>query len=126
MSEIEKFKFTRSHEWVCLNEDGSATVGISDFAQSALGDIVFVELPVVDTALQANEVVAVVESVKAASDIYNPVSGTISQVNERLADSPETLNEEPYTGGWLYKITLADPSELDALLSHSDYQDLYQ
>tara|TARA_R110001592_G_scaffold105154_4_gene295766 strand:+ start:6106 stop:6486 length:381 start_codon:yes stop_codon:yes gene_type:complete len=126
MSEIEKFKFTRSHEWVCLNEDGSATVGISDFAQSALGDIVFVELPVVDTALQANEVVAVVESVKAASDIYNPVSGTISQVNEGLADSPETLNEEPYTGGWLYKITLADPSELDALLSHSDYQDLYQ
>ena len=126
MSEIEKFKFTRSHEWVCLNEDGSATVGISDFAQSALGDIVFVELPALDTALQANEVVAVVESVKAASDIYSPVSGTISAVNEELADSPETLNEEPYTGGWLYKITLADPSELDALLSHSDYQDLYQ
>ena len=126
MSEFEKFKFTRSHEWVCLNEDGSATVGISDFAQSALGDIVFVELPALDTALQANEVVAVVESVKAASDIYSPVSGTISAVNEELADSPETLNEEPYTGGWLYKITLADPSELDALLSHSDYQDLYQ
>tara|TARA_R110002167_G_scaffold49184_6_gene144282 strand:- start:39585 stop:39965 length:381 start_codon:yes stop_codon:yes gene_type:complete len=126
MSEIEKFKFTRSHEWVCLNEDGSATVGISDFAQSALGDIVFVELPALDAALQANEVVAVVESVKAASDIYSPVSGTISAVNEALADSPETLNEEPYTGGWLYKITLADPSELDALLSHSDYQDLYQ
>ena len=126
MSEIEKFKFTRSHEWVCLNEDGSATVGISDFAQSALGDIVFVELPALDVALQANEVVAVVESVKAASDIYSPVSGTIVAVNEELADSPETLNEEPYTGGWLYKITLADPNELDALLSHSDYQDLYQ
>ena len=126
MSEIEKFKFTRSHEWVCLNEDRSATVGISDFAQSALGDIVFVELPALDAALQANEVVAVVESVKAASDIYSPVSGTISAVNEALADSPETLNEEPYMGGWLYKITLADPSELDALLSHSDYQDLYQ
>lgn len=126
MSEIEKFKFTRSHEWVCLNEDGSATVGISDFAQSALGDIVFVELPALDAALQANEVVAVVESVKAASDIYSPVSGTVSAVNEGLVDSPETLNEEPYTSGWLYKITLADPSELDALLSHSDYQDLYQ
>tara|TARA_R100001377_G_scaffold82184_1_gene62332 strand:- start:1301 stop:1681 length:381 start_codon:yes stop_codon:yes gene_type:complete len=126
MSEIEKFKFTRSHEWVCLNEDGSATVGISDFAQSALGDIVFVELPALDAALQANEVVAVVESVKAASEIYSPVSGTVSAVNEGLVDSPETLNEEPYTSGWLYKITLADPSELDALLSHSDYQDLYQ
>lgn len=126
MSEIENFKFTRSHEWVCLNEDGSATVGISDFAQSALGDIVFVELPALDAALKANEVVAVVESVKAASDIYSPVSGTIAAVNEGLADSPETLNEEPYTSGWLYKITLTDPSELDALLSHSDYQDLYQ
>lgn len=124
MSEIEKFKFTKSHEWVCLNEDGSATVGISDFAQSALGDIVFVELPVLDVALQANEVVAVVESVKAASDIYSPVSGTITAVNEALADTPETLNEEPYTSGWLYKIALTDPSELDALLSHSDYLDL--
>lgn len=126
MSEIEKFRFTRSHEWVCMNEDGSATVGISDFAQSALGDIVFVELPALDAALKADEVVAVVESVKAASDIYSPVSGTISAVNEELADSPETLNEEPYTSGWLYRITLADPSELDALLSHSDYQDLYK
>lgn len=126
MSEIDKFKFTRSHEWVCLNEDGSATVGISDFAQSALGDIVFVELPALEAALQANEAVAVVESVKAASDIYSPVSGTITAVNETLADTPETLNDEPYANGWLYKIRLSDPSELDALLSHSDYQALYQ
>ena len=125
MSEIEKYKFTRSHEWVCLNEDGSATVGISDFAQSALGDIVFVELPAVEAELKANAVVAVVESVKAASDIYSPVSGTVVGVNEALADTPETLNEEPYTGGWLYKISLNDSSELDALLSHSDYQELY-
>lgn len=121
MSEIEKFKFAKTHEWVCLNEDGSATVGISDFAQSALGDIVFVELPALDAELKAQEAVAVVESVKAASDIYSPVSGTIIAVNEALADAPEVLNEEPYTSGWLYKIALNEPSELDALLSHSDY-----
>ena len=126
MSQEEQYKFTRSHEWICVNDDGSATVGISDFAQSALGDIVYAELPEVGSLLQANEAVAIVESVKAASDIYSPISGEVLAVNPVLADTPEILNESPYHEGWLFKVKIDDIAQLTELLSFTDYQDLYK
>lgn len=120
----EELKYTESHEWVRREEDGTVTVGISDHAQEALGDVVFVELPEIDAALAAREEVAVIESVKAASDIYAPVSGTIVAVNELLEDAPETVNEEPYNEGWIFRLKLDDPDEVDALMSADDYQTL--
>ncbi len=118
----EELMYTESHEWVRREEDGSVTVGISDHAQEALGDVVFVELPELEAELAAREEVAVVESVKAASDIYAPVSGTILAVNELLEDAPETVNEEPYNEGWIFKMSLSHPDELDKLLSAADYR----
>lgn len=117
-------KFTDSHEWVRDNGDGTYTIGISDHAQEMLGDVVFVELPELDAEIEAGENFSLVESVKAASDIYAPISGTVVAVNEELADSPELINEEPYAGGWIVKITASDPSELENLKSAEDYQTL--
>lgn len=117
-------KFTDSHEWVRDNGDGTYTIGISDHAQEMLGDVVFVELPEPDAEIEAGENFSLVESVKAASDIYAPISGTVVAVNEELADSPELINEEPYAGGWIVKITASDPSELENLKSAEDYQTL--
>ncbi len=114
-------KFTDSHEWVKDNGDGTATIGISDHAQKMLGDVVFVDLPEVEAVIEAGEEFSLVESVKAASDIYAPVSGVIIEINEELEDSPELINEEPYEGGWIVKITLSDPSELDNLKNAEDY-----
>ena len=110
-------KYVESHEWVKQLDGNIVEVGISDYAQEALGDVVFVELPEVGTAVTAKEECCAVESVKAASDIYAPLSGEIVEVNENLDDSPELLNESPYTDGWIFKIKMSDANELDDLLS---------
>ena len=108
-------KFADSHEWVKDNGDGTVTIGISAHAQEMLGDVVFVDLPEVESELDAGESFSLVESVKAASDIYAPITGEVIEVNEELEDSPELINEEPYEGGWIVKVKLSDASELDAL-----------
>ena len=115
-----ELKYAASHEWARLEGD-VVTVGITDHAQDALGDLVYVELPTVGDQVSAGDEAGVVESVKAASDIYAPVSGEIIAVNESLADTPETVNSEPYEGGWLCKIKASDVSELDKLLSADEY-----
>ncbi len=117
-----ELKYASSHEWARREEDGSVTVGISDHAQDALGDVVFVELPEVGGTLAAGEEAGVVESVKAASDIYAPISGEVLAVNEQLEDEPETVNSDPYNDGWFFRLQPSDVSELDALLSAEDYQ----
>lgn len=110
-----------SHEWAQLDNDGIVTVGITDYAQNSLGDVVYVELPEVGRSVKQAEQTAVVESVKAASDIYAPVSGTIVAVNDALADAPETINESPYDKGWFFKIKVADASEWNTLRSAEAY-----
>ena len=122
MSNIpSELKYATSHEWVRNEGDGIVTVGISEHAQELLGDMVFVELPDVDDEVSTGDDVAVAESVKAASDIYAPVSGTIVEVNEDLEDSPELVNSDAFGDGWLFKVKLADPAELDALLDAEGY-----
>ncbi|PTU75047.1 glycine cleavage system protein GcvH [Pseudomonas mangrovi] len=113
-------RYAASHEWARLEADGSVTVGISDHAQEALGDVVFVELPDVGKQLAAGQEAGVVESVKAASDIYAPVSGEVIAVNEALADAPELVNEDPY-GNWFFKLKPSNPDELTALLDAAGY-----
>ena len=115
-----ELKYAPTHEWVRIEGD-IATVGITDHAQDALGDLVYVELPEVGDTVAAHDEAGVVESVKAASDIYAPVSGEIVAVNEALADSPEIVNSDPYHDGWMYKIRLSDAAELEDLLSADDY-----
>jgi len=117
-----ELKYASSHEWARLEEDGTVTIGISDHAQDALGDVVFVELPDVGITLAAGDEAGVVESVKAASDIYAPVSGEVIAINEQLEDEPETVNADPYNDGWFFKLQPGDTSELEALLSAEDYQ----
>jgi glycine cleavage system H protein len=114
-------KYTKSHEWVRVDENGIATVGITDHAQELLGDLVFVELPEVGASLGSGAECAVVESVKAASDVYSPLSGEVIEVNEGLADSPETINQDAYEEGWIFRIKLTDESELDALMDADSY-----
>ncbi|HIF9075397.1 TPA: glycine cleavage system protein GcvH [Photobacterium damselae] len=114
-------KFTNSHEWVLDNGDGTVTIGISDHAQGLLGDVVFVDLPEVGDTIDAGETFSLVESVKAASDIYAPITGEILEINEELGNSPELVNDEPYEGGWIAKVKLTDPSELDALIDGESY-----
>lgn len=116
-----ELRYASSHEWSRQESDGSITVGITNHAQDALGDVVFVELPEVGRQLAAGDECAVVESVKAASDIYAPVSGEVIAVNEALVDAPELLNEDPYGKAWLFKIKPADNSELDKLLDAEGY-----
>ena len=114
-------KFLSSHEWIRVESDGTVTVGISDHAQDLLGDIVFVELPKVGQTLDAESDAAIVESVKAASDVYSPISGEVKEVNSLLEDQPEIINSSPYEDGWFYKISPSDLGELDNLLSPEDY-----
>mgnify|MGYP001044760615 CR=1 FL=1 len=122
MSELPaELKYLSSHEWVRVEGD-VATIGISDHAQEAMGDLVYVELPDVGADLHANDEAGVVESVKAASDIYTPVSGTVFAVNENLEDAPELVNQDPYHDGWLFQIKFSDPAELSDILSAADYQ----
>ncbi len=114
-------KFAESHEWARLNADGTISVGISNHAQEQLGDLVFVEVPEIDASVKAEEGIAVVESVKAASDIYAPVAGTVVAVNERLADSPETINDSPFEDGWIFKLQPDDKADLETLMDSSAY-----
>ena len=113
--------FTKDHEWIAIDGD-IATVGITDFAQSQLGDITFVELPAEGAALGKGDSAAVVDSVKAASDVYSPVGGTVSDVNPALADNPELVNSTAEGDGWLWRMTLSDASELDALMDEPAYR----
>ena len=115
-------KYLASHEWVRLAADGTATIGISDHAQEALGDVVYVELPDVGQELEAGGEAAVVESVKAASDVYAPISGVVIEVNESLEEAPEKVNESPYGEGWFFRIQPGSSSELDKLLDAAAYQ----
>jgi glycine cleavage system H protein len=125
MSEIPgDLKFLKSHEWARVEDDGLVTVGVSEHAQSLLGDLVYVELPAVGDSVTAGAAVAVVESVKAASDVYSPVSGTIVSVNEALNDKPETINEDAFGEGWIYTLKMDDPDQLNELLSPDDYANL--
>ena len=115
--------YMRPHEWVRVESNGEAVVGISDHAQAALGDIVFVELPEVGTIVHLRNEIAVVESVKAASDVYSPVSGEVTAINEELLETPEMVNKVPYDGGWFYRIQLSDETELDDLMDAETYSD---
>ena len=117
-----ELRYASSHEWARLEEDGTVTIGITDHAQEALGDVVFVELPDVGTVLAAADDAGVVESVKAASDIYAPISGEVIALNERLEDEPEAVNSDAYNDGWFYKLQPSDTNELEALLSAEAYQ----
>ena len=125
MSDIPgDLKFLSSHEWARVESDGTITIGISDHAQDLLGDIVFVELPEVGQSVDAESDTAIVESVKAASDIYSPLSGEVIEVNSLLEDQPEIINSSPYEDGWFYKLTPSDLNELDNLLSPEDYSEV--
>jgi glycine cleavage system H protein len=125
MSDIPaNLRYAKSHEWLKLEGDGTATVGISDYAQSSLGDITFVQLPKVGAVLTAGGTFGAVESVKAASDLYAPVSGTVTAVNAALAAAPEILNQSPYAGAWLMKLKVSNPSEAERLLDAEAYRKL--
>lgn len=114
-------KYVKSHEWLKVASDGTALVGITDYAQNSLGDITFVQLPKVGAVLKAGETFGVVESVKAASDVYAPVAGTVLEVNKALDANPEKVNASPYADGWMLKLKLANPGDAGALLSPEDY-----
>lgn len=125
MSEIpDDLRYTKTHEWARREEDGTITVGITDHAQEMLGDLVFVELPDPGRAVAVEEEVAVVESVKAASDIYSPVSGEISEINTALTDSPELINNDPYGEGWMLRIKPDTEADWDNLLDAEAYQEV--
>ncbi len=127
MSEIPgDLKFLKSHEWARAEGNGRVTVGISDHAQGLLGDLVYVELPGIGDTLQAGNAAAVVESVKAASDVYSPVSGTVVEVNDALTDKPETINEDAYGDGWLFVVELSEPEQLNELLGPDDYAQMLE
>ena len=127
MSEIPgDLKFLKSHEWARVEGDGKITVGISDHAQGLLGDLVYVELPNVGDRVDAGNASAVVESVKAASDVYSPVSGTVVEVNSALADKPETINEDAYGDGWLFVVEADEPEQLNDLLDPDAYAELLE
>ena len=121
MSITNEIRYLASHEWGRIDEEGILTVGISDHAQDLLGDIVFVELPDIGKTLEAEEESAIVESVKAASDVYSPLSGEVIEVNEKLLDEPEIVNGSPYEEGWFFKIRLDDGSEFENLLTEEEY-----
>ena len=116
-----ELSYTKSHEWVRVDEEGIATIGITDHAQEMLGDLVFVELPEVGAELGVGAECAVVESVKAASDVYSPVSGEVVEANELLADAPETINQDAYEEGWIFRVRLSVPSEVDELMDADSY-----
>ena len=120
----EELKYVETHEWVREDSDGTVIVGITDYAQGALGDVVYVELPEADSEVEMGDEVAVVESVKAASDIYAPLSGTITEVNESLEGNPELVNTDPYRDGWFFRLKLRDVEELSSLMDSESYSEL--
>ena len=125
MSELpSELKYSKSHEWVRDEGDGTVTIGITDHAQALLGDLVFVELPEPGTEVSAGTECAVVESVKAASDVYSPISGEVTEVNEALADAPEIINGDAFGEGWMFKVKLSDETELEELLDADGYADV--
>jgi glycine cleavage system H protein len=125
MSEIpSELRYAETHEWARLDADGLVTVGISDHAQNALGDVVYVELPELDSQVEAGAESGVVESVKAASDIYAPIAGTVVAVNQALEDAPEIVNQDPYGDGWFFKIQPNDPADLEQLLDADGYAEI--
>lgn len=127
MSEIPgDLKFLKSHEWARIEDGGQVTVGISEHAQSLLGDLVYVELPAVGDNVTVGAAAAVVESVKAASDVYSPVTGTVTAVNEALSDKPETINEDAYGEGWMFTVRIEDAEQLNELLSPDEYAALIE
>ena len=127
MSEIPgDLKFQKSHEWARVEGDGKVTVGISDHAQGLLGDLVYVELPNVGDRVEAGNACAVVESVKAASDVYSPLTGKVVEVNAALSDKPETINEDAYGDGWIFVVEAEEPDQLNELLSPDDYAELLE
>ncbi|SJM72024.1 MULTISPECIES: glycine cleavage system protein GcvH [Psychrobacter] len=117
-----ELKYVASHEWLRMEDDGTITVGITDHAQDALGDIVYVELPDVGDTVAVDDEVAVVESVKAASDVYAPITGEVVAINEALEDDPEVINTDPYGDGWMYRIKPDNADDFDSLLSAEEYQ----
>lgn len=117
-------KYIDTHQWVRVADDGTGLVGITDFAQEQLGDVVYIGLPEVGETVNGGEEAGVAESVKSASDVFSPVTGEVLAINERLEDEPETVNEDPYGEGWLFKVRLADPGELDSLLDAAGYGEL--
>lgn len=124
MSNIpQNLKYTKTHEWVLINSDGTVTVGITDYAQDLLGDIVFIQTPDVGNQVKTSQDCAVVESVKAASDIYAPLAGTITAGNAALSSEPEIVNKDPFGVGWIFKMSIADKGELDKLLTPKQYAD---
>jgi len=124
MNEIPgDLKFTKTHEWLRIEDDQTITVGITHHAQDLLGDIVFIELPEIEVSYNAGDDCAVIESVKAASDIYCPIVGQVIAINEDLADTPELVNKSPYDDGWVFKLRAEDIHELEGLLSPSDYEE---
>jgi len=127
MSEIPgDLKFMKSHEWLRIEGDGKATIGISDHAQALLGDLVYVELPAIGDRLEAGNTCAVVESVKAASDVYAPITGTVTDVNSALTDAPEVINEDAYGEGWLFVVEIEEMDEVNELLGPDDYAELIE
>ena len=119
---MSNLKYSEDHEWLLVNDDGSVTVGISDYAQRQLGDVVYVELPAPGRQVGKDEEIAVVESVKAASDVKSPISGTVEAVNEALADEPEKVNADPLSEGWFLKLRPADAAEIEALMDEAAYE----
>jgi glycine cleavage system H protein len=119
-------KYAPTHEWARLNDDGSVTVGISDHAQEQLGDMVYIEVPEVGRAVAAAEACAVVESVKAASDVYAPLAGKVVEINENLVDSPEIVNQDAYGEGWMFRLRPSDPAELEELMDAETYESLLE
>ena len=127
MSEIPgDLKFLKSHEWARIEDSGRVTVGISDHAQGLLGDLVYVELPNVGDSIEQGGAAAVVESVKAASDVYSPIAGKVVEVNAALSDKPETINEDAYGEGWIFVLEPSEPEQLNELLSPDDYSQLLE
>ncbi len=117
----QELKYTKSHEWVLAGDDGLVTIGITDHAQELLGDMVFIELPEIDKELGVGDECAVVESVKAASDVYAPIAGTVIAVNEQLADAPELINDDPYGEGWMFRLQISSADDLDGLMTADEY-----
>lgn len=114
--------YSKEHEWVLQLDGNRVRIGISDYAQKQLGDIVFVENPAVGNEVTANESMGTIESVKAVSELYSPVSGTVVSINEELEDAPETINEQPYDAGWLVEVEMSNPEELESLLNENEYE----
>ena len=125
MNHPDDLRYSRTHEWIRVDGE-TATIGITDYAQDELGDIVFLELPEVGRALQKEQIFGAVESVKAASDLYSPVTGEVVEINEELPDSPEEINQDPYVRGWMIIVRMEDPSELDELMTAKAYEEFFR